>query len=72
MSILVCNHLEEGEEAGCFAFIFLQMYYYYKCSVALPHGAVGWSAVCNCGIILITLTYSFKGERVKYTMVFLG
>ena len=19
------------------------------CSVALPHGAVGWSAVCNCG-----------------------
>ena len=22
----------------------------YKCSVALPHGAVSWSAVCNCGI----------------------
>ena len=20
------------------------------CSVALPHGAVGWSAVCDCGI----------------------
>ena len=20
------------------------------CSVALPHGAVGWSAVCVCGI----------------------
>ena len=20
-----------------------------KCSVALPGGAVGWSAVCNCG-----------------------
>ena len=20
---------------------------YYKCSVALPHGAVGWSAVCD-------------------------
>ena len=21
-----------------------------KCPVALPHGAVGWSAVCDCGI----------------------
>ena len=27
------------------AIIVLQMYSYYKCSVALPHGAVGWSAV---------------------------
>ena len=26
-----------------------------KCSVALPHGAVGWSAVCDCGI---TSSYS--------------
>ena len=23
---------------------------YYKCYVALLHGAVGWSAVCDCGI----------------------
>ena len=22
----------------------------YKCSEALPQGAVGWSAVCDCGI----------------------
>ena len=21
-----------------------------KCSVSLPHGVVGWSAVCDCGI----------------------
>ena len=26
------------------------MYCYYKCSVALPHGAMSWSAVCDCGI----------------------
>ena len=32
-------------KAGCFAIIFLQMYCYYKGSVALPNGAVGWSAV---------------------------
>ena len=35
-----CNHLEEEEKVGCFAIIVLQMYGYYKCSVALPHGAV--------------------------------
>ena len=23
---------------------------YCKCSVAFPHGAVVWSAVCDCGI----------------------
>ena len=43
-----CNHLEEEEKAGCFAIIVLQVYCYYKCSLALPHGAVGWSAVCDC------------------------
>ena len=47
---LFCNHLEEEEKAGCFAINVLQMYGYYKCSVALHHGAVGWSAVCDYGI----------------------
>ena len=53
---LLCAHfsfatiLKEGEKAVCFAIIVLQMYCYYKCSVALPHGAVGWSSVCDCGI----------------------
>ena len=37
-SFKFCNHLEEEEKAGCFAIFVLQMYYYYKCSVALPHG----------------------------------
>ena len=45
---------------SCFAIIFkkkrknviivLQMYCYYKYSVAVPHDTVGWSAVCDCGI----------------------
>ena len=48
-SILVLQ-LEEEEKAGCFAIIFLQMYCYYKFSVALPDVAVGWSAACDCGI----------------------
>ena len=42
------KHLQEEEKAGCFAIIVLQMYCYYRCSVALSHGAVGWSAVCDC------------------------
>ena len=40
----------EEERAGCFAFIVFQMSCYCKCFVALRHGAVGWSAVCDCGI----------------------
>ena len=43
-----------------FAIIVLQMYCYYKCFVALPHGAVVWSAVCDCGIFLIILDYFFE------------
>ena len=31
--------------AACFALIVLCL-----CSVSLPHGAVGWSAVSDCGI----------------------
>ena len=37
------------EKAGCSAVIVLQMSCYCKCSVALPHGSMGWSAVCDCG-----------------------
>ena len=45
---LFCNHLDELDEkrADCFNFIDFCM----SCPVALPHGAVGWSIVCNCGI----------------------
>ena len=45
-----CNHLEEEERAGCFAFVVFLMSSYCKCSLALPHSSVGWSAVCDCGI----------------------
>ena len=41
---IMINNKEE--KAGCFAIIVLQMHCYYKC----PRGAVGWSAVCDCGI----------------------
>ena len=43
-----CNHLDKEERAACFAwFVFLV-----SCDgcVALPRGAMGLSAVCDCGI----------------------
>ena len=43
--------LQSSEErAGCFAFIVFWMSCNCKCPVALPHGAVGPSGVCDCGI----------------------
>ena len=44
--LCVYSCVEEEEKAGCFAIIVLQMYYYHKCSVSLPYGAVGWAVVC--------------------------
>ena len=45
-----CNHLEKEEKAGCLVIIVLQMHCYYKFSVTFAAGAVGWPAVCDCGI----------------------
>ena len=45
-----CNHLDEEEIAGCFAFIVFLMSCDCWCSVNLPNSALGWSAVCDCGI----------------------
>ena len=47
---LLSWYTADFEKAGCFAVIVLQMNHYYKCSKALPQGALGWSAVCDYGI----------------------
>ena len=47
MTILICNHLDGEERAGCFAFIFAFPVPCDGC-VALPRGAVSLSAVCDC------------------------
>ena len=54
MSILVCNHLDGEESTGCFAKIVFFLVSC-DCCVALPCGAIGLSAVCDCGI---SLSYS--------------
>ena len=45
---------------GCFSCIVFWMSCYCKCPVAIPHGAVGWSAVCDCVIsFLVILTFGY-------------
>ena len=45
-----CNYLHGEVRAGCFSFAGFLMSCDSQCSVALSHGAVGWSAVCDFGI----------------------
>ena len=50
MSFLRFNHLDKEERAGYFVFIVFWMSCFSKCPVEIPHGAKGWSAVCDYGI----------------------
>ena len=45
-----CNHIDGEERAGCFNSIVILMSCGCWCSVVLPHGTMGWSAVRDCGI----------------------
>ena len=47
---LVLQSYVEEERACCFAFSVFWMSCCCKCTVALPHGDVGCSAVCDCCI----------------------
>ena len=47
---LFCNHHDGEKRYCCFAFIAFWMSCYCKSPAALPHGAVGWFAVCHRGI----------------------
>ena len=51
-----CNHIDREERAGCYnLFVFLVSCNGY-CSVALPRGVLGWSAVGDFLYFLIILT----------------
>ena len=74
MSFLVLQSSWRGRErAGFFAFIVFWMSCYCKCLVALPRGAVYWSAVYDCGIswsysltfvlLILVHIHSFSRQR---------
>ena len=44
---LFCNYFDVEERADCFTLIVFMKLCDSKCSVALPHGAVGWYVVCS-------------------------
>ena len=49
LCVRLCNHLDKEERAACLAL--MSSWCHVTVSVvALPHGAVGWSGVCDCGI----------------------
>ena len=64
MFILVFNHFDEEERACCFAFIASGVSCYCKCSLALSHGAMYWSAVCDGGI-----SYSYSLTFCGFTNI---
>ena len=45
-----CGHRDGEERTDCFALIVSLVSCHCHCSVTLPHGALGWSAVYDCGI----------------------
>ena len=57
-----CNHLEEEEKAGCFDSIFIQMYYYFKCSVCL--------FVCFAALSPKSAAMVMAGRSVHLTTLF--
>ena len=50
VSFLVFQSSRWGESVGCFTFIVFLVSCGCCCSLSLPHGAVVWSAACDCGI----------------------
>ena len=50
LSFLVLQSSCRGKESWLLCFYCLTDACYSKCTVALPHGAVGWSGLCDCGI----------------------
>ena len=50
MSVNFCNHFDGEDRDGCIALIVFLLSCGSQCSVALPHGALGWFVVCDCAI----------------------
>ena len=58
-----CNHLEEEESAGCFAFVVLRMSCYCKCSVTLL--TVPWVGLQCVIMVFSDHTHLLFGRRSR-------
>ena len=63
-SVIVKYVVSREERAGCLTLIVLLVSWWCKCPVALPHGNVGLSAVCECGISLSYL-YTVRKDKIN-------
>ena len=72
VSFLACSHLDGEERAASFTLIVFLITCY--CFIAFPHGAVGWSAVHDCGISwsdsLFSLVLSCNGLYISERYLF--
>ena len=70
--VLLCNTLCHSSFASILtgkrelvAFTLIVFLTFCDCSVALPHGAVGWSAVFNCGVSILYLLFSHPHSLIR-------
>ena len=66
MSVNFCNHLDGEYKDDCFALIVFLLSCGSQCSVALPHGALGWFVVCDCAISCLYSLAFFIAIKVRY------
>ena len=71
---LLCSHFDGEEIAASFTLIVFLITRDCYCSIAFPQGAVGWSAVHDCGISwsdsLIFLVLSCSGLYIFKSVLF--
>ena len=62
-----CYHLAEKEDrAVCFTLVVFLMLFGCLCSLSFPHGALGWTVVCDCGISWSYPLILWKKIHTKY------
>ena len=70
VSFLFCKYIDGEEKCSCFNLVVLLIYCDCPCSETLPHGAKGWSAVCDCGISCADPESLLEGVKLRRFCLF--